>query len=240
MATEQKRQQQRIGNLADLEQAIDTVLPGEFLYAKDARRLFIGNDPVYLDGNSIQTEFNFGVDADPEQMFQGAYKVYVDDVLQINGVDYTQQDLIFTFTTAPATGTNNVVFRYVSEIYLFEPDVGLDVPSITVLSPVAVPGTPEAISAVAFDGNRYDNVDIRYSLRDGATGFRKGTLSIAIDPDNNTHTIADNYTSNVVGSALDHTFSGVTTAGLFVLYYDTTDLVDANLSWLTDNFKAAL
>lgn len=240
MEIEEKRQQQRNGNLGDIHYALDDVLPGELLYAKDARRLFIGNDPVTLDGDSIQTEFNFGVDADAEHMYAGAFKVLVDDVLQVDGVDYTHDDLLFTFTTAPPAGTGNIVFKYLSEIHLFEPDVGLDIPSLVELTPVAVPGTPEPITSVAFDGTRYDNIDIRYSLRNATGGFRKGVLSIAIDPVANAHTVTDNYTSNVVGTSLDHSFTGVTTAGQFVLYYDTTDATSVNLSWLTDNFKATV
>jgi hypothetical protein len=48
----------RRGALADLP----ILAPGEQGYATDARRLFIGNDPVVRYGNGTTTTFNFAVD----------------------------------------------------------------------------------------------------------------------------------------------------------------------------------
>jgi len=286
MATETKLQQQRNGNLADLGDA--NLLPGELGYALDAKRLFIGNTAIALDGDGTKVEFSFNVDLDhaPGE----SYQVFVGTDPQIESVDYTKSNFVITFTAPPAVGSGNVELRYNSEILLMKPDVGLDVPGLVGLidipdynastnTPILIDGTGVAgdrvrattagsqdfgsgsiaivqgdhlvysetiwkltsadiaLSAVAFDGTRYDTIAIKYSLRN-TTGMRTGLLNIAVNPVANTYTIADNYTSDVVGASLDHVFSGVMDTGQFVLYYNTTDTESANFSWMTDNFKA--
>jgi hypothetical protein len=230
MAIEEAVQQQRGGNLADLP----ILLAGEFGYALDAKRLFIGNTTASLNGDGATVAFSFGVDLD--HAAGESYKLYVDDALQTESVHYTKSNLVYTFTTAPASGTGNIELKYNSEVYLFEPDVGLDVPGLVSISSAS--GT----LPIAFDGDRYDNADIRYSLRNAVGHIRKGVLSIAVDVPTDTHTISDNYTNNATtaGSLLDHVFTGTMVAGIFTLQYTTTDTADANLSWLTDNFKASV
>ena len=230
MATETKIQKQRSGNLSDLP----ILLAGELGYALDAKRLFIGNANVSLDADGVATEFNFGVDLDTASGV--SYSVYVGTVLQVESVDYTKSDYIFTFTSAPTVGTGNIVLKYNSEIFLFEPDVGLDAPgSYTITS-------TSGAMPIAFDGTRYDNADIRYSLRNSTGHIRKGELSIAVNASTNTHTISDNYTTdaNTAGSLLDHVFTGNMSAGVFTLQYTTTDTENADLAWLSNNFKATL
>jgi len=178
----------------------------------------------------------------------------VDGTLYVSPTDWTLSgtDVTFTspsFTTDNSTitvvvkdpltaGTGNVSLEYNSEIHLFEPDVGLDAPRF-----VAITSSSGAMP-VAFDGTRYDNVDIRYSLRNAIGHIRKGVLSIAVNAANtpNTHTISDNYTTDATtsGSLLDHVFTGTMSSGLFTLHYATNDTANADFAWLTDNFKATL
>jgi len=230
MAIETKIQKQRSGNLAQLP----ILLAGELGYALDAKRLFIGNTSELQDGNGTKTDFTFGVDLD--DISSSAYKIKVDSVVKTDGVDYTVDNFTIAFVTAPPIGTGNVSLEYNSEIHLFEPDVGLDVPGF-----VAITSASGAMP-VAFDGTRYDNADIRYSLRNVAGHIRKGVLSIAVNATNNTHTISDTYTNNATtsGSLLDHVFTGTMSGGLFTLQYATNDTANADFAWLTDNFKATL
>lgn len=176
----------------------------------------------------------------------------VDGTLYVSPTDWTLTGTNVTFTSPSfttdnstitvvvkdplAAGTGNVSLEYNSEIPLFEPDVGVDVPGF-----VAITSTTGALP-VAFDGTRYDNADIRYSLRNVAGHIRKGSLSIAVNATNDTLTISDNYTNNATtsGSLLDHVFTGTMSGGLFTLHYATTDTANADFAWLTDNFKATL
>lgn len=233
MTTETKLQQQRKGNLADLP----ILLAGELGYALDAKRLFIGNTVSSLNGDASTVEHNFGVDLDDAH--GTSYTIHVDGVLQVESTDYTTNNFVVTFTVAPPVGTGNIQLYHNSEIFLFEPDVGLDVPGLVGL---AGPATNANIASISFDGTRYDNVDIRYSLRNAAGHIRKGVLSIAVNVVTNTSTISDNYTTDAttVGSLLDHAFTGSMSTGIYTLQYTTTDTTTANLSWLTDNFKATV
>ena len=232
MTTEIKLQQQRNGNLADLGDA--NLLPGELGYALDAKRLFIGNTVSSLNGDGSTVGHDFGVDLD--EAHGTSYKIYVDGVETTN---YTTNNFLVTFTVAPPVGTGNIQLYHNSEIFLFEPDVGLDIPGLV---GITGPATDANIATISFDVTRYDNVDIRYSLRNAVGHIRKGVLSIAVNAANNASTISDNYTTDAttVGNLLDHAFTGIIDNGIYTLQYTTTDTEIANLSWLTDNFKATV
>ena len=112
----------RQGNLADLP----ILQPGEFGYATDVSRLYIGNvPPTPQAGDGTTTIFTFsGIDTDSDGTTDNnatldfgnklTYAVYLDDgtneTLQQNGTDYTTQDSSITFTTAPASGTSVKVY----------------------------------------------------------------------------------------------------------------------------------
>jgi len=230
MTTETKLQQQRKGNLADLP----ILLAGELGYALDAKRLFIGNTVSSLNGDGSTVGHDFGVDLD--EAHGTSYKIYVDGVETTN---YTTNNFLVTFTVAPPVGTGNIQLYHNSEIFLFEPDVGLDIPGLV---GITGPATDANIATISFDVTRYDNVDIRYSLRNAVGHIRKGVLSIAVNAANNASTISDNYTTDAttVGNLLDHAFTGIIDDGIYTLQYTTTDTEIANLSWLTDNFKATV
>lgn len=91
MATISAKQRVRQGNLADLP----VLSPGEFGYALDYKRLFIGNTTASQLGNGTRTDFNFGVDLD--DVTATAFRV------TINGLEqqgYLIDDFTVSFAAA--------------------------------------------------------------------------------------------------------------------------------------------
>ena len=231
MTTVTARRRVRQGNFVELPK----LASGEFGYAKDQKRLFIGNDPITQSGDGITTEFNFGVDLDD---LPGTYIVEVDGIAQTHTVDYNVNNELVIFLTAPADGAV-VGFYHNLEILSTEPPESIydTVKSESMIAPATTQDFQYiTIYTTATGGYNYDDVEIRYTLVEGSNR-RKGTLSIALN-DDNTFTINDSYTSNCFGAALDHVFSGTMTGGVFVLNYTTTDSAPATMSWVAENFNA--
>ena len=87
--------------------------PGEFGYAKDVRRLFIGNDTVSVGtGNGVLTQFTVPIGLTEPSIL----RVFVDGTA-VNASDYTVTGTTLTFSTAP-TGAITVGFN--SEITMGE------------------------------------------------------------------------------------------------------------------------
>ena len=105
----------RQGNLADLP----ILEPGEFGYALDRQRLYIGNNPTPSQtGDGSERVFSFPlIDTDSDGTTTNnavlefgnkmTYAVYVDDTLQSPST-YTANDSTITFTPAPAVGAVGV------------------------------------------------------------------------------------------------------------------------------------
>ena len=92
----------RQGNFTDLP-VLD---PGELGYAKDARRLFIGNDTVSIGtGNGVLTEFTLPLSLSKPNITT----VFVAGVAQ-NAANYTIAGTTITFASAP-TGAITVGFN---------------------------------------------------------------------------------------------------------------------------------
>ena len=254
-----------IGNTAELQDGNGTKTDFTFGVDLDNINTMMRKNNIYTKEQLKSTDYydlyseNFRINSDNRSFKLVTNKsnpnfvsIDVDGTLYVSPSDWTLTGTNVTFTSPAfttdnstitvvvkdplAVGTGNVSLEYNSEIPLFEPDVGVDVPGF-----VAITSTTGALP-VAFDGTRYDNADIRYSLRNVAGHIRKGSLSIAVNATNNTHTISDNYTNNATtsGSLLDHVFTGTMSGGLFTLHYATTDTANADFAWLTDNFKATL
>jgi hypothetical protein len=234
MATQTVIQRVRQGNMSDLP----ALLSGELGYAKDTRRLFIGNDQILRDGNGVSIDFNLGIDLDN---LAGTYKLYVDDVIQAEGVHYLVDNYIVRFAIAPGPGTDNVKLLFNSEVMLTEPPEGINnnVPKSATLSATAI--TPVDFNYITVDGSRYGDLQIRYTIINTAGDRRKGTLNISIDAANNIFDISDSYTlhlSNPAVDALKYNFSGSMSTGVFVLNYTlaTDELEAANITWIEENF----
>jgi hypothetical protein len=222
------------GNMADLP----ALQPGEFGYAKDTRRLFIGNDEILRDGDGSTTDFNLGTDLDN---LSGTYKLYVDNILQIEGIHYLVDNYIVRFNTPPSTGTANIKLLFNSEITLTDVPEGINnnIPKSASLSFTAP--TPVDFNFITIDGSRFGDVQIRYTIINTSGDRRKGTLNISIDAANNIFDISDSYTlhlANPAINALKYNFNGSMSGGVFVLNYtlETDELEAASITWIEENF----
>lgn len=231
----------RQGNLADLP----ILEPGEFGYALDRQRLYIGNNPTPSqagDGTTVAFTFPL-IDTDGDGTTDNnavlqfgnkmTFAVYVDDVLQDPATAYTANDSTITFTTAPATGAV-ILVKYNTEVITSSPD------SDSRFAPNSKTLTASATATnagIAIDGTVYDYVDIEYILKN-TNGRRKGTLSISIDATGSTSILDDSYVTSVdpTGTDLDNVFSGVVAANIFNLQYTATN--DAELSYVITNWKS--
>ena len=235
----------RQGNLADLP----VLQPGEFGYALDQQRLYIGNTPVSQAGDGTTTLFTFPtVDTDNDGTTDNnvtlsfgsrvAYAVYIDDgtteTLQQTGTDYTASDSSITFTTAPGA-TETVKVYYNTEVMTSSPSSGSVIDSDG--ATLAASGTATN-AGIAVDGNNFNYVDIDYLLTN-TNGNRKGTISVYIDATGNTSTLQDTYQTSVnpTSTDLDNVFSGVVAAGVFNLQYTATN--NADMSYVLTNWKSA-
>jgi hypothetical protein len=230
MATITATQRVRQGNLMDLPR----LLPGEFGYATDVNKLFIGNLPITRTGDGNQTEFRMFVDLD--DVVPESYFLYVDDVRQQIGADFQIDDDLIIFNSAP-TGT--VTLYYNSEVTLKTAPEGIveNLPKVTNLEahdPLNGDFTLNTLPAITIDGSRFNDVEIRYTLRSQSGGIRKGTLSISLLE--YTFDINDSYTTNVDEPDLGQVFGGQLTNGVFVLNYKTSTEHSAQMTWIEENF----
>ena len=122
----------RNGNIADLP----ILEPGEFGYATDVQRLFIGNNTVTRSGDGVTTAFTFtnlDFDADDTNVVNSTldfgtnlvYAIYIDDgngdVIQQNPTDYTVSHSVITFTNPPAL-TDTIKLKYNTEVKTQSPN----------------------------------------------------------------------------------------------------------------------
>lgn len=234
----------RSGNLQDLP----ILAVGEFGYASDKQRLYIGNNPVTQTANGTDTVFTFSqVDTDGDGTTDNnatldfgnkmTYAVYIDDsgteTLQQNGTDYTSQDSSITFTTAPTNGQIVKVY-YNTEVITSSPD------SDSRYSPdsrTLAAASSATNVGIAIDGSDYDYLDIQYILKN-SNGRRKGVISVSIDATGNTSILEDNYITDVAptGTDLDNNFTGVVASGVFNLQYTATNA--SELSYVLTNWKS--
>lgn len=235
----------RQGNLSDLP----ILVAGEFGYATDVQRLYIGNIPLTQTANGTDTIFTFSqIDTDTDNTTDNnttldfgnnmTYAVYIDDsgteTLKANGTDYTSQDSSITFGTAPTSG-QIVKIYYNTEVITSSPVSGRisDVVDRTLTASASATN-----AGIAVDGNLYDYVDVEYILKN-ANGRRKGTISVSIDATGNTSTLNDSFTTSVVptSTSLDNSFTGVVAGGTFNLQYTATN--SADISYVLTNWKSS-
>ena len=236
MANILSKHTQRSGDLSDLPVGPDNgLLAGEFGYATDEYRLFVGNEEYPQDNNGTVT---YRMPVDLDSMYAGSWEVYFESegVAPIKASNYTYRDFVLTFNEAPTS--EQVVLYFNTEIMTEQtPASGISDPVRAV--GMSAPEANQPFSYIAIDVNRYDDILIRYTLNIVTeTHKRQGTMRILIDKVNNTFTIEDNYNSNCDGVALDHVFSGTLLNQVFTLTYTTTDTQEALFSWIEDNFNS--
>jgi len=167
----------RQGNFSDLP----TLDPGEFGFAKDVRRLFIGNDTISVGtGNGVLTQFTVPIGLTEP----GVLRVFVNGTA-VNASDYTLVGTTLTFSSAP-TGAITVGFN--SEVDLGEQPVS----EIQLAA-----NATNSDTGFQVDTTQYDVIIMDYTLR-STNGVRVGQIRFATDTSASTTTIDDNYTETGV------------------------------------------
>jgi len=167
----------RQGNFSDLP----TLDPGEFGFAKDVRRLFIGNDTISVGtGNGVLTQFTVPIGLTEP----GVLRVFVDGVA-VNASDYTLIGTTLTFSSAP-TGAITVGFN--SEVDLGEQPVQ----EIQLAA-----NATNSDTGFQVDTTQYNVIIMDYTLK-STNGVRVGQIRFATDTGASTTTIDDNYTETGV------------------------------------------
>lgn len=230
------KQQQRIGNLVDLPVGpLNGLLPGEFGYATDVQRLFIGNQPITIACDGVATQFTFNVDLN--SMWQGSYRLYhtptggdavdITSTIQFTDTqDITVNDVagsIVVLSAAPAEG--EITLYYNTELDTFTPDQSYDASYSRELAAAATPETTHVLIPLT----RYKKVKLDYSLEDGNGFYRTGTLHIS--PLGTTDVlIKDEHDTNAVAGELDHEFSVEVNGDNMELKYTSSDV--AGFTWI--------
>lgn len=247
MATITARLIARTGLEIDLPMSPGNYLqPGEFAYATDTGRTFVGNQPLPRIGDGVQATFSFNqIDLESAQ---GTFRIWLfadefDTVgaEQLNNTHYALSNETVTFLTPPAVG-EIVRLYHNTELLVSKPDRQYGHAEQRVLMPL--PGTEStgievAVSLPDPDNNLvtlFDTINIDYVLTAEGGERRNGILRIAVDADTSTYTMDDNYTTNSVGSAMDITFSCVISGNYLTLMYDDATLT-TNMSYVVRNWN---
>jgi len=183
--------QVRQGNFADLP-VLD---PGEIGYAKDQRRLFIGNDTANIGtGNGVLTQFTVPITLSKPNIIT----VFAAGTA-VAAADYTLQGTTLTFASAP-TGAITVSFN--SEIG------------------IVTDSTTTADTGFRVDRTLYNIVVMDYTL-ESTSGVRVGQLRFATDTSASTSTIDDQFTQT---AAVGIVFNvDIATANTMKLQYTDSD-----------------
>lgn len=192
----------RQGNFSDLP-ILD---PGELGYAKDSRRLFIGNDIVSVGtGNGVLTAFTI-----PLALSKPNITTVSVAGSAVNASTYTISGTTLTFASAP-TGAITVGFNNEIDI----------VSDVTLPSSISLSANgSNADTGFLVDTTLYNIVVMDYTL-ESTNGVRIGQLRFGIDTSASTSTIADNHTET---AAVGITFSvDIATANTMKLQYTDAD-----------------
>jgi len=192
----------RQGNFADLP-VLD---PGELGYAKDSRRLFIGNDVVSVGtGNGVLTAFTI-----PLALSKPNITTVSVAGSAVNASTYTISGTTLTFASAP-TGAITVGFNNEIDI----------VSDVTIPSEISLAANgSSADTGFQIDTSLYNVVVMDYTL-ESTNGVRIGQLRFGTDTSASANTIGDNYTET---AAVGITFSlDTATANTLKLQYTDAD-----------------
>ena len=206
----------RQGNFSDLP----NLDPGEFGFAKDQRRLFIGNDTVSVGtGNGILTQFTVPIGLTEPSLL----RVFVAGTA-VNASDFTLSGTTLTFSTAP-TGAITVGFN--SEI-----DLGEDVP---VQIQLAANGN-SADTGFSVITTQHNVVIMDYTL-ESTNGVRVGQLKFATDTSASTSTIDDIFTeTGAVGIVFN---LDIGTANTMKLQYTDSDNLISNFKYTYQSWNSS-
>jgi len=190
------------GNYADLP-VLD---PGEFGYAKDVHRLFIGNDTINVGtGNGVLTQFTVPIELSNPNVI-----TVFEAGVAVNAANYSLVGTTLTFASAP---TGAITVGYNSEVEIER----------TVTRPSEIQlAANGAASDTGFqvDTTQHNVVIMDYKL-ESTNGVRVGQMRFATDTSASTTTLDDNYTET---AAVDVVFNvDIATADTMKLQYTDND-----------------
>jgi len=195
----------RQGNLSDLP-VLD---PGELGYAKDSRRLFIGNDTVSVGtGNGVLTTFTI-----PLALSKPVITTVSIAGNAVNASTYTISGTTLTFASAP-TGAITVGFNNEIDI----------VSDVTIPSEISLAANgSSAETGFTVDTSVYNIAILDYTLESTA-GVRVGQIRMAWDSSLSASHIGD---QNIETNPVNITFSLNTAAAnqMKLVYTDSANLI---------------
>ena len=223
----------RQGNFADLP-LLD---PGELGYAKDQKRLFIGNDPVSVTSNG-GASYTVAVDLTQSGRYRVTTQASGGAETEVSSANFSIGGTTLTLTTAPAVGVTIRIY-YNSEIQLVN-EASANPKTDLIL---AASGT-NADTGIEWDADDYNCATIDYSLQNAKSPtpkFRNGKMTIMVDTRAavQDYMLQDDYVA-VNDPAI--AFSGVldVSNNQFKIRYSDTDAVNATLSYELKLWKTTL
>lgn len=154
--------QVRRGELDDLP----VLNEGEFGYALDYNRLFIGNAPAIFTADGETTRFSIY----SRSIIPGQLKVLVDGTEQSPGVDYSLQHTDIVFAEAPTAG-QVITVGFNTELAVVNQRASLD--SIFIDS-----NSVNKDLGISWNLANFNSASIEYSLRNTNNEMNIGTLKI--------------------------------------------------------------
>jgi len=224
MATVKSKIILKQGNIVDLP-ILDA---GEQGYATDVNRLFIGNPVIMATVADVAGVLTAAVPVDLDLVQK--YEVWFG---QLNITPTTEVDnFVLTINDAAVSAGDEIVVKYNTEILTYQPDREMDTPQTITL----IGSNSANITAVSFAEERYNNAEIKYSLRDDINNHvRTGTMTITLF--NGTHNIMDNYVTDN-HDLMPHVFGGSVVDGVFILNYSTLSTANTEFTYVTNYWKS--
>ena len=223
----------RQGNFADLP-LLD---PGELGYAKDQKRLFIGNDPVSITSTGASS-YTAGIDLTQSGRYRVTTQPSGGTETEVSSANFSIGGTTLTLTTAPAVGTIIRIY-YNSEVHMHNEANSWSKTDITLTASAS-----NADSGITWDCDDYNCATIDYSLQNAKSPtpkFRNGKITIMVDTRAavQDYMLQDDYVA-VNDPAV--TFSGNldNSTNIFKLQYSDSDAVNATFSYDLKLWKTTL
>ena len=222
----------RQGNFTDLP-LLD---PGELGYAKDVKRLFIGNDPIEVTSTgassyTVPTDLSISPRYRVTTQPSGGTESELNTGFAIGGTTITFSG------TAPSVGTTIRIY-YNSEIVLNENSANIK-ETVTLTA-----SATNADTGITWDADNFNCATIEYSLQNAASPtpkFRAGKITIMIDTRAGVqdYMLEDDYVA-VNDPAVIFNGNLNNSDNVFKLQYSDSDAVNATLSYDTKLWKTTL
>ena len=201
---------------------------------------YIGNTPAESYSSVVKDTFSGNNSATDFTLSQSAtangLRVVVDDALQEPTVDYTVSGTTLTFTSAPATGTNNIyVIHLGAAVQTVAPPSTIEndtsfTANISVTGNITVGGTVDGRD-LATDGSKLDNIEANATADQTASEILTAIKTVdgagsGLDADTLDGVQAASFLQDITGesiSSLSDVYSSMSPSDGQVLTYDTTN-----------------